>query len=55
MCAALFYSSLNFIEIVLWLYKGAMLQALDLPPQLGKPFKWTKKRDLLDVDNNGYT
>jgi hypothetical protein len=25
------------------------------PPTLGQPYKWKKKHNLLDYDNNGYT
>ena len=33
------------------------LQLLDSepPPAIGAPYKWKKKSNLLDYDNNGYT
>ena len=27
----------------------------EAPPTLGQPYKWKKKHNLLDYDNNGYT
>ena len=32
-----------------------LAQALSVPPVPGKPFRWSKRKGLLDVENNGYT
>lgn len=33
----------------------AQLAEGEAPPTIGTPYKWKKKHNLLDYDNNGYT
>ena len=33
----------------------AQLAEGEAPPTIGTPYKWNKKHNLLDYDNNGYT
>ncbi|KAK9819806.1 hypothetical protein WJX72_002645 [[Myrmecia] bisecta] len=35
--------------------KDPALEGSELPPTLGKPYKWGKRTHLLDFENNGYT
>lgn len=35
--------------------KNEQLAALGAPPTMGQPFRWGKRKSLLEYENNGYT